>query len=213
MPRTDTEAETPILGPHYAKSWLIRKDPDAGKDWRQEKEMTEDEMIGWHHRLNGHGFEHNLGDGEGQRSLACFNPWVVSSWTWLRDWTTHHMPRKAPWTQSQWIIQGHNESCSSQKPLLWDPSWLRCARTPQGRVLRQRNQGGNKAKCLAWEKAKTQLGELPPCEAFKLLKGVTRSLSSSMCLSTCTFFFNKLFTLLFIFCFLDWICSWLGRQN
>ena len=55
--RTDTEAETPILWPSVAKNWLIWKDPDAGKDWGQEeKGMTEDKMVGWHHRLNGHGF-------------------------------------------------------------------------------------------------------------------------------------------------------------
>ena len=56
--RTDTEAETPILWPPHAKSWFIGKDPDAGKDWRQEeKGTTEDEMAGWHHRLDGHEFE------------------------------------------------------------------------------------------------------------------------------------------------------------
>ena len=56
--RTDAEAETPILWPPAAKSWLTRKDPDAGKDWKQdEKEMTEDEMVAWHHRLNGHEFQ------------------------------------------------------------------------------------------------------------------------------------------------------------
>ena len=56
--RTDVEAETPILWPPDAKNWLLRKDPDAGKDWRwEEKGMTEDEMVGWHHRLDGHGFE------------------------------------------------------------------------------------------------------------------------------------------------------------
>ena len=54
--RTDIEAETPILWPPRAKSWLIWKDPDAGKDWRLEKGTTEDEMVGWHHRLDGHGF-------------------------------------------------------------------------------------------------------------------------------------------------------------
>ena len=56
--RTDAEAETPILWPPDVKNWLIWKDPDAGKDWRQkEKGMTEDEMVGWHHQLNGHRFE------------------------------------------------------------------------------------------------------------------------------------------------------------
>ena len=55
--RTDVEAETPIFWPPYVKSWLIWKDPDSGNDWRQEKQMTEDEMVGWHHWLNGHEFE------------------------------------------------------------------------------------------------------------------------------------------------------------
>ena len=73
--RTDAEAGTPILWPLDAKSQLIGKDRDAGKDWGQEKKgMTEDEMVGWHHRLNGHGFEQVLGDGEGQGSLACHSP-------------------------------------------------------------------------------------------------------------------------------------------
>ena len=65
--RTDAEAETSILWPPDAKNWLIWKDPNAGKDWRQEeKGMTEDEMVGWHHRLNGHEFEWTLGVGDGQ---------------------------------------------------------------------------------------------------------------------------------------------------
>ena len=74
--RTDAEAETPVLWPPDMKSQLIRKDPDAGKDWRQEeKETTEDEMVGWHHWLNGHEFEQALGVGEGQGSLMCCSPW------------------------------------------------------------------------------------------------------------------------------------------
>ena len=74
--RTDGEAETPILWPPDAKSRLIGKDPDAEKDWRQEeKAMTEDEIIGWHHRLDGHEFEHTLGDSERQGSLVCCSPW------------------------------------------------------------------------------------------------------------------------------------------
>ena len=73
--RTDAEAEAPILWPSNVKSWLIRKDPDAGKDWRQEKGTTEDRMVEWHHRLNGHEFGQALGDGEGQGSLVCCNPW------------------------------------------------------------------------------------------------------------------------------------------
>ena len=69
--RTDAEAETPVLWPPHAKSWLIWKDPDAGKDWGQEeKGTTEDEMVGWHHRLDGHGFGWTLGVGGGQGGLA-----------------------------------------------------------------------------------------------------------------------------------------------
>ena len=70
--RTDAEAETPILWPLGAKSWLTWKDPDAGRDWGQEeKGTTEDEMAGWHHRLDGHGFGWTLGVGDGQGGLAC----------------------------------------------------------------------------------------------------------------------------------------------
>ena len=74
--RTDAEAETPILWPPDVKNWLVGKDPDAGKDWRQEeKGTTEDEMVGWHHRLSGHEFEQAPGVGDGQGSLACCRPW------------------------------------------------------------------------------------------------------------------------------------------
>ena len=65
--RTDAKAETPILWPPNAKSWLIRKDPDARIDWRwEERGTTEDEIVGWHHRLNGLEFEQIPGDGKGQ---------------------------------------------------------------------------------------------------------------------------------------------------
>ena len=73
--RTDAEADTPILWPPDAKNWLIGKHPDVGKDWRQVKGMTEDEMIGWHHRFDGHEFEQALGVGDGQGSLVCCSPW------------------------------------------------------------------------------------------------------------------------------------------
>ena len=70
--RTDAEAETPILWPPDAKNWLIWKNPAAGKLWGlEEKGMTEDEMVGWHHQLNGHGFRWTPGGGDGQGGLAC----------------------------------------------------------------------------------------------------------------------------------------------
>ena len=66
----------PILWPSDAENWLIWKDPDAGKDWRQEeKGTTEDEMVGWLHWLDGHEFEQTLGVGDGQGSLSCCSPW------------------------------------------------------------------------------------------------------------------------------------------
>ena len=74
--RTDADTKAPLLWPPDVKSWLTGKDPDAGKDWSQEeKGRTEDEMVGWHHRLHKHEFEQAPGDGEGQGSLVCFSPW------------------------------------------------------------------------------------------------------------------------------------------
>ena len=82
--RTDAEIEVPILWPLDGKNWLIRKDPDAGNDWRQEeKGTTEDEMVGWHNWLNGHEFEQAPGDGDEQG-----NHEVAMSQTQLGNWTT-----------------------------------------------------------------------------------------------------------------------------
>ena len=90
--RNDAEAETPVLWPPHAKSWLIGKDPDAGRDWGQEeKGMAEDEMVGWHHQLKGHGFEWTLGVGDGQEGLVCRSPcchrvghdWATEPTDWL----------------------------------------------------------------------------------------------------------------------------------
>ena len=92
--RNDAEAEIPILRPPDSKNWLIGKDPDAGKDWRQEEMgMTEDEMVGWHHWLNRQEFEQALGVGGGQGNLACCSSWghrdrnnrvIELNWTELR---------------------------------------------------------------------------------------------------------------------------------
>ena len=88
--RTDAEAETPVLWPPDVKNWLIGKDPHAGKDWGwEEKGMTEDEMVGWHHWLNGHEFEQALGAGDGQGGLVCCRPWgcMESDTTERLNWT------------------------------------------------------------------------------------------------------------------------------
>ena len=88
--RTDGEAEIPVVWPPHVKSWLIWKDPDAGKDWGQEeKGTTEDEMAGWHHRLNGEEFGWTPGVGDGQGGLACCSSWghKVSDMTEQLNWT------------------------------------------------------------------------------------------------------------------------------
>ena len=94
--RTDAEAETPILWPPHVKSWLLWKDPDAGKDWGQEKGTTEDEMVGWHHQLNGHGFAWTPGVGDGQGGLACYSPWGRKELD---------MTEQLNWTELNWCKQ------------------------------------------------------------------------------------------------------------
>ena len=87
--RTDAEVEAPLLWPPDAKSQVIRKDPDVGKDWKQEeKEMTKEQIVGWHHWLNGYEFEQAPGDGEGQGSLVCccYVASVVSNSVWPHRW-------------------------------------------------------------------------------------------------------------------------------
>ena len=88
--RTDAEAETPILWPPNAKNWLIGKDPDVRKDWgREEKGTSEEEMVEWHHCLDGHETEQAPGVGDGQGSLACCSPWrdkESNTTEWL-NWT------------------------------------------------------------------------------------------------------------------------------
>ena len=90
--RNDAEAETPVLWPPHAKSWLIGKDSDAERDWGQEeKGTTEDEMAGWYHRLNGRESEWTLGVGAGQGGLACCDSWggKESDTTEQLNWTEH----------------------------------------------------------------------------------------------------------------------------
>ena len=82
--RTDAEAEAPILWPTDVKNWLIRKDPVVLKDWRQKKRTIEDEMVGWHHRLDGREFEVASGVCEGQEGLSCCIP---KRQTWLSNWS------------------------------------------------------------------------------------------------------------------------------
>ena len=105
---TDVETETPILWPPDVKSCLIWKDPAAGKDWGQEeKGTTEEEMVGWHHRQNGHGFGWTPGVGDGQGGLACRSAWGCSvghNWVTELNWTEAHI------------------KCHVRMELFWGPS-------------------------------------------------------------------------------------------
>ena len=103
--RTDADVETSILWPSDVKNWLIRKDPDAGKDQRQdEKGPTEDEMVKWHYWLDGHDFEQALGVGEGQGSLACCSPWGhKESDNWATELNCTHINSKSTGTAVPWF--------------------------------------------------------------------------------------------------------------
>ena len=135
--RTDVEAETPILWPPDAKSWLIWKDPDAGKDWRwEEKGMTNYKMVGWHHRRNGHEFEWAPGVGDGQGSQACCSPWscrVGHEWVTELSWVLHciHVPHFlnpfiCQWTFSLFLVMRQTPTLERiPRPVLHRPhSWL-----------------------------------------------------------------------------------------
>ena len=106
--RTDAEAETPILWPPDTKSWRIGKDPDAGKDWGQEeKGMTEDKMVGWHHWLNEHEFGWTPGAGDGQGDLACCGSWGHKE---------SDMTEQLNWTESINIIKLQNIKLIHRNP-------------------------------------------------------------------------------------------------
>ena len=117
--RTNAKAEAPVLWPLDVKNWLTGKDPDAGKDWRQEKKrMTETEKVGWHHWLNGHEFEQTLGDGEGQGSLECCNQWVAKSRIQQSDWTMTILPSLASFEQ-YYVSDIHLCWCSVAEVILF----------------------------------------------------------------------------------------------
>ena len=107
--RTDAEAEAPILWPPDVKSWLFEKDLDARKDWEQEKEAAEEEMIGWHYWLDGHKFEQALGDIETQGSLVCCSPWGLKE------------PDTTEWLNKNKTVSFTDDNVSNN----WMPSWER----------------------------------------------------------------------------------------
>ena len=112
--RSDAKAETPVLWPLHEKSWLIGKDPAAGRDWGQEeKGTTEDEMAGWHHRLDGHEFEWTPGVGDGQGGLACCDSWGHKesdmterlNWTEVKHWNHEMNKTWSLHTSSSYIVR------------------------------------------------------------------------------------------------------------
>ena len=127
--RTDTEVEAPILWPPDVKNWLTGKDPDAGKDWRQEeKGMTADEMVGWHYQLDGHEFEQALGVDDWQRSLAFCSPsghkesdmteWLNLTKRWIN---CQNFPPKSDWVlgpQATWPYCSVFSGDCTLKPVL-----------------------------------------------------------------------------------------------
>ena len=141
--RSDAKAEAPNLWPPDVKNRLIRKPPDAGKGWRQEeKGMTEDEMVEWHHQLDGHEFEQAPGVGDGQGSLVCCSPWGCkesdtterlnwTDWSFLYHSSFLKLPPSSvlPWGKALtvfWIQIRFFESRfrEHQVPLLPRPHWL-----------------------------------------------------------------------------------------
>ena len=132
--RTDAEAEYPIIWPPDAKNWLIGKDPDAGKDWRQEKRVKKDKTVGWHHWLDRHEFEQAPGVGDGQASLACYSSWghKEADRSEPMNWTELNILQDSPHSSVQdnispkqaerGIRQGHSFWCSCwQVESPWGP--------------------------------------------------------------------------------------------
>ena len=123
--RNDAKAETPVLWPPHVKRWLLGKDSDAGRDWGQEeKGTTEDEMAGWHHRLDGHEFEWTLGVGDGQGGLACCNSWGRKELD---------MIERLNWTELSLTLQGASLVAQTVKnPPAMQETWVQflCCEDP-----------------------------------------------------------------------------------
>ena len=128
--RTDAKAETPALWPPHEKSWLIVKDSDAGRNWRQEeKGMTEDEMVGWHHQLDGHEFGWSPGVGVGQGSLACCNSWGCKG-SDMTEWLN--------WTEDGSVIVESSEKTWSTGEGNGKPLHCSCLENPMNSMKRQK---------------------------------------------------------------------------
>ena len=132
--RNDARAEPPVLWPPHAKSWLIGKDPDAGRDWGQkEKRMTEDEMAGWHYRLNGHEFEWTPGVGDGQGGLACCDS---------RGRKESDMTERLNWTELITHVIYHMHACQVSLAISDSVTlWTRACQAPLSMGFSQQKYG------------------------------------------------------------------------
>ena len=168
--RTDAEAEAPTLWPPNMKSWLIGKDPDAGKDWGQEKGATEDDMVGWYHWLRGHEFQQTPGDTGGQRTLVCCSPWShreSDTTEWLKNnnmtiilpFSSHMFPWHIMfWTMAPCLV-GCTQPVKWGVGLWWQGQGFKSLSALRSRVetlyLITQSTGhlvksGGKNPCLAW---------------------------------------------------------------
>ena len=147
--------KTPILWPPDGKSWLIWKDPDARKDWRQEeKGTTEDEMVGWHHWINGHEFGWTLGVGDGQGGLACYSSWSrkESDMTERLKWTELNWYYYSSWTWKTFVCA---EKHGNSRVANFDISWRTCLPLEEKPLSWALAEEGS----VAWNKiSKTMLG-------------------------------------------------------
>ena len=153
--RDDAKAETLVLWPPHAKSWLIGKDSDAGRDWGQEeKGTTQDEMAGWHHGLYGCESEWTPGDGDGQRGLACCDSWgrkESDTTEWL-NWTELNWTEIHPKGDQSWVVIGRTDT-KTETPILWPPhakSWLIGKDPDAGKDRGQEEKGTTQDEMASW---------------------------------------------------------------
>ena len=147
--RNDAKAESPVLWPPHVKSWLIGKDSDAERDWGQEEEgMTEDEMAGWHHQLDGHEFEWTPGVGDGQGGLACCDSWcckesdMTERWNWLTDWMPQWVKNLPAMQEMQVESLGQKDPLEEKMAthssiLFWKIPWAEETDGPQSKWLQR----------------------------------------------------------------------------
>ena len=184
--RTDAKAESPILWPPHAKSWLIGKDPDAGRDWGQEEKWTtEDEMAGWHHRFNGPESEWTPGVGDGQGDLVCCDSWghkeldTTERLKWLTDWLKEPLDESEREQWQEWFKTQHSKNKDHgirSHHFIANGETMKTVRdfTFLGSKITSEGDCSHKIKrcLLLWRKAMTNLGSALKCRDATLLNKV-----------------------------------------